>query len=76
MSKGRTTEVRVELDPHAGGSRSGQWRVESSTGGVISNHRLKRAAIDRGRQYARGNRPAVLKVQNANGTWRTEATYR
>ncbi|MFW5900406.1 MAG: DUF2188 domain-containing protein [Halodesulfurarchaeum sp.] len=75
MSK-RTTEVRVELDPHAGGSRSGQWRVESSTRGVVSNHRLKRAAIDRGRQHARGQAPSVLKIQQSDGTWRTEATYR
>ena len=70
------TEVRVQLDPHAGGSRSGQWLVESTAAGLVSSHRLKRTAVDRARQHARGVAPAVLKVQNADGTWQTAATYR
>ena len=68
--------VTVQLAAHAGGSRSGQWKVNCSTHGHISNHRTKSNAMSRARQHARGLAGlALLKVQNTDGTWRTEARY-
>lgn len=69
-----STTVTVKNKLHDKGSRTGQWAVEVN-GREVSSHRQKRAAVQRGRQAARGAAPAVLKVQNTHGHWRTEATY-
>ena len=68
------TTVTVKNVLHDHGTRTGQWSVE--VGGVErSRHRKKDVAIRRARQAARGAAPAVLKIQDTRGHWRTEATY-
>ncbi len=66
--------VMVKNKLHDKGSRSGQWSVEVS-GREVSSHRKKRVAMKRARREARKASPAVLKVQDTDGRWKTEASY-
>ena len=68
------TTVTVKNKLHDKGTRTGQWAVEVN-GRERSTHRRKDVAITRARQAARGAAPAVLKIQNTQGHWRTEASY-
>lgn len=68
------TTVLVRNEAHDKGARSGNWAVLVN-GRKESSHRLKRVALRKARQKARGRSPAVLKVQATNGQWRTEASY-
>lgn len=69
-----STTVTVKNKLHDRGTRTGQWAVEVG-GREISTHRQKQRAIQRARRAARNKAPAVLKIQDTAGRWRTEATY-
>lgn len=74
-------EVIVKSDPSPTQTR-GDWlvKVGAGRGGKnISRHRQKSEAVKRGRREGRKRKDrdggAVLKVQDADGTIRTEARY-
>lgn len=69
-----TTTVTVKNKLHDKGSRTGQWAVEVG-GRELSTHRKKSAAMSKARGKARSNAPAVLKVQDTSGHWKTVASY-
>ncbi|MBL8121997.1 DUF2188 domain-containing protein [Candidatus Saccharibacteria bacterium] len=50
------------------------WQVKHN-GQVLSNHILKSAAIEAGRQVAIANQPSQLVIHKADGTIETEYTY-
>jgi hypothetical protein len=50
------------------------WQVKHN-GQVFSNHILKSAAIESGRQVAIANQPSQLVIHKADGTIETEYTY-
>lgn len=60
------------------GNGRSNWRVQVGTGRgsvIKSRHRLKRRALQKGRQLAR-QRNDVLKEQMNWGGWQTVASYR
>lgn len=60
--------IQVEIDSGAG-QRGGDWIVRNGSGGeILSRHRLKSAAKDRGQTEA-NKRGTDLRVQNTDGTW-------
>lgn len=50
------------------------WQVKHN-GYALSNHTLKSAAIESGRQVAIANQPSQLVIHRADGTIETEYTY-
>lgn len=50
------------------------WQVKHA-GKVLTNHFLKSAAIEKGRDYALANKPSQLVIHLANGQIETEYTY-
>lgn len=70
-----TTTVTVVNKLHDKGARTGHWVVKVNGRKASGPHRSKDVAVKKGRQKGRAHAPAVLKVQNTKGHWRTEATY-
>ena len=69
-----STLVKVQNELHDHGARKGHWSVYVGSK-QVSRHRKKSRALKKARQKARANAPAVLKVQNTSGHWKTEASY-
>jgi len=61
--------ILVQLDKKAG-QRQGDWIVRNGAGGpIVSRHRLKRKAVEKGRDEAR-KRGTDIRIQNTNGQWK------
>ena len=69
MSMGKKRQV-IRVVPNG----SGGWDVQDGKR-VVSHHRKKETAVDRGRSEAKKQKPSELVIHKKNGKIQTEHTY-